>query len=699
MKSDLVALAKAVGVQPAYVDMAGGRCEASVETLLAVLRVMGMELAGEGDVGEALRGWRAARAGRWLEPVQVHWLGERWRVGVRLPAGLGCGLMRVRWELEGEGVWEVDVQYGEELGNGVVGGFEVLLPRPGELFPGYWRVSCEVGARVVSGLVIVAPARAYRSRGRVREWGLFSPLYALHSDRSQGIGDYGDLGQFMEWVGRVGGSFVGTLPLLPAFLDDPCEPSPYSPVTRLGWNEVFLSLELVPEVMACPSARRLMGGGGYAGEVGRLRSLGEVDYAGVMRFKRSVLEAASRWFFRGGGERRALYEEFLRERPEVVEYARFRAVQEKRGVGWSSWPARMRGGELRVGDGALGVEKYHAFVQWLAAEQVGEVVRRSRLSGVKLYLDMPLGTHRDGFDAWRQQGLFALGASGGCPPDPVFTQGQDWGFAPIDPVRSREEGHAYIRSYLGHHLRRAGMLRFDHVMGLHRLYWVPRGLSAAEGAYVTYPAEELYAILVLESHRHGAVVVGEDLGTISPEVKRMMRRRGILGMYVAQYEFRGPPKRPLRRVPEGVVAGLNTHDMPPFEAWCRGLDLEDRLGLGLLGEGDVRRERRLRGRIKSSLRRLLRGSLGGGDGLMERLLGYLAGGSAGYLLLNVEDLWREVLSQNVPGTSVERVNWRRRLKKSMEELEADGELGGLLRAVGESRLRSRRRRGKRKEHL
>lgn len=699
MKSDLVALAGEVGIQSGYVDMAGVRREASAGSLLAMLGVMGFQLAGEEEAGEALRGWRAARLGRWLEPVQVHWLGGRWGVVVRLPAGLGCGVMRVRWECDGVGFWELEAKYGEDLGCGVAGLREVVLPRPAGLVAGYWRVVCEVGACVVSGLVIVAPGRAYCRRGRVREWGLFSPLYALHSDRSQGVGDYGDLGRFMEWVGRMGGGFVGTLPLLPAFLGDRCEPSPYSPVTRLGWNEVYLNLEAVPEVMACPAARGVMEGEGYRRELERLRGLGEVDYAAVMGLKRSVLEVASRWFFRRDGGRRVEFEGFMRGHPGVADYARFRAVQERRGVEWVRWPERMRGGELRAGDGALGVERYHAFVQWLASEQVGEVARKSRLAGVDLYLDMPLGTHRDGFDAWRQQGLFALGASGGCPPDPVFTQGQDWGFAPIDPVRSREEGHAYIRAYLSHHLRRAGMLRIDHVMGLHRLYWVPRGLSAAEGAYVTYPAEELYAILVVESHRHRAVVVGEDLGTVAPEVKRMMKRRGILGMYVAQYEFRGPPKGPLRRVPEGVVAGLNTHDMPPFEAWCRGLDLGDRLALGLLGEGDVRREKRLRGRIKSALRRFLSGTGVGRDALMERLLGYLAGGRAGYLLLNVEDLWREVLSQNVPGTSVERVNWRRRLRMSMEELEVDGGVGEILRMVGGRRCGRVRRPSKRKEHL
>jgi 4-alpha-glucanotransferase len=208
---------------------------------------------------------------------------------------------------------------------------------------------------------------------------------------------------------------------------------------------------------------------------------------------------------------------------------------------------------------------------------------------VELYLDMPLGAHGDGYDVWRYRELFALGASGGAPPDPVFTQGQDWGFAPVHPQRSRERGHAYLRAYLRHHLRHAGMLRIDHVMGLHRLYWVPRGQPASQGAYVTYPAEEVYAMLSIESHRHQAVIVGEDLGTVPPEVSRSLKRHAVGGMFVAQYEFCLPPKPVLRPVPRNVVASLNTHDMPPFHAYWRGLDIEDRRALGLIKRSELPR--------------------------------------------------------------------------------------------------------------
>jgi len=289
--------------------------------------------------------------------------------------------------------------------------------------------------------------------------------------------------------------------------------------------------------------------------------------------------------------------------------------------------------------------------------------------GVSLYLDVPLGTHRDGYDAWRRQHLFALRASGGSPPDPVFTRGQDWGFAPLHPDRSRAEGHAHLRAYLRHHLELADLLRLDHVMGLHRLYWVPQGMPASAGAYVRYPAEEFYAILSLESHRHRAVIVGENLGTVPPEVERGLARHGVLGMFVAQYEFRAPPRRPLRPVPARVLASVNTHDMPPFHAWWQGLDLKDRRELGLLDPTQERRARRERGRIRRGLTKGLptQGALADNEPpvgqVLDRLLTRLASSRARFLLVNLEDLWLETESQNVPGTGPERSNWRRKLRR------------------------------------
>ncbi|MBC7106597.1 MAG: 4-alpha-glucanotransferase, partial [Firmicutes bacterium] len=281
--------------------------------------------------------------------------------------------------------------------------------------------------------------------------------------------------------------------------------------------------------------------------------------------------------------------------PGVRDYARFRAAVERRRGGWTSWPAMMRDGRLEEGDYDPQNEQYHLYVQWAASEQFGVLADRARAEGVGLYLDFPLGVHREGYDVWRERGVFVLKANSGAPPDPFFTGGQDWGFPPLHPEAVREQGYRYFRACLRHHLRHAGALRLDHVMGLHRLFWVPRGLPAREGVYVRYPAEEFYALLCLESLRHGSALVGEDLGTVPRYVRSAMGRHGVYRMYILPFELTPHPGKTLRYVPADRLAGLNTHDMPPFAAFWEACDdavrssvarfLRDRGWLGAPEEG------------------------------------------------------------------------------------------------------------------
>jgi 4-alpha-glucanotransferase len=632
-------------------------------------------------VFESLRRLRSLRAHQRLEPVQTLWRGgQRPEAWLRLPERALRRPWRIRWRGE-DGIEVIRDYRSMERWSGPGRRVEgrcwhrVRLPMPRGLGEGYYALECEGDGGCWTGQVIYAPKRVYAPRGQARDWGVFAPVYGLRSERNWGVGDFTDLEDLLEWTAKEGGRLVGTLPLLPAFLDDPCEVSPYSPVTRLGWNELFVDLEKVPELAHCRRAAERRRDPAVTAALAAWRREPWVAYREVMREKRTVMELLAGHFFRADTPRRSQFEQFLVEHPWVTDYARFRSVREKRGRRWQEWPERLRRGDLRAGDGLRSVERMHAYAQWLAHEQIAAVAAQAGRVGVLLYLDIPLGTHREGYDAWRQQRLFAADASGGSPPDPVFIQGQNWGFAPIHPERSREEGHAHVRAYLRHHLELAGLLRLDHVMGLHRLYWVPQGMPASAGAYVSYPAEEFYAMLSLESHRRRAVIVGENLGTVPPAVERGLARHGVLGMYVAQYEFR-PSPRPLRPVPERVLASVNTHDMPPFHAWWRGLDLEDRQDLGLLDPVGERRERRARGRIRRWLAQLSKGLPSQGvitenrapvGDVLDGLLARLARSRARYVLLNAEDLWLETEPQNVPGTGEERINWRRKLRYELAD--------------------------------
>lgn len=693
-------LARRHGVATSYVDMAKRRQPASVDSLLGVLRTLGVPVERLRDVPDALRETRRAMAHRVLEPVQVVWQGQRATIPLQLPAGAADGPLGWEWRFEDGEVREGESRL-ERLPVRRLTRLEGcrfvtrMLPVPPRLPVGYHRLAFERGLDRFETEVFCAPERCYQGSDSRRDWGVFAPLYALHSERSWGAGDLGDLTTMVTWVSEQGGRFVGTLPLLPAFLNQPCEPSPYSPVSRLMWNEFYLDLTRVPELQTSAAARRLLASASFQERLRKLRRLPLVDYPAQMALKRQVLEALSRSFFAKPSARRRAWEKFLREHPRVADYARFRAVQEQRiEEPWTQWPARMCRGELRDGDAPSALRQYHLYVQWLAHEQMTELSNHALKQHVDLYLDMPLGTHRDGYDAWRYRELFALEASGGAPPDPVFTQGQDWGFAPVHPRRSREQGHAYMRAYLRHHLRHARMLRFDHVMGLHRLYWVPRGLPASKGAYVQYPAEEFYAMLSIESHRHQACIIGENLGTVPVEVNRSLKRHGVAGMFVVQYEVRPTPRPALRRIPASVVASLNTHDMPPFAAFWKGLDLADHRDLGLIPRAKFPRERRRRERLCRSLLRFLgeRGKLERGERALAAVyratVKHLGMSAARWVLLNLEDLWLETASQNTPGTSTERINWRRKTRFSLEQIRQRQDLLGGFLGLPRSRQRA-----------
>jgi len=244
--------------------------------------------------------------------------------------------------------------------------------------------------------------------------------------------------------------------------------------------------------------------------------------------------------------------------------------------------------------------RYHLYVQWLAHERLSSLAA-AKQAGCSLCLDLPLGTNPDGYDVWRQRSLFALDVNGGAPPDSFFTKGQNWGFPPLHPQTLREQGCRYFIASIQNHLRYAGVLRIDHATGLHRLFWIPKDFSAPEGVYVHYRTEELYAILALESYRHQALLVGEDLGTVPRYVRPALARHKAQRMYALPFELSPDPKRTLRAAPTDSLACMSTHDMPTFTSFWRGLDIQDRVELGLMDQAQARREWSRLQKLKATL--------------------------------------------------------------------------------------------------
>lgn len=670
-------LAWSLGVQTTFRDTTGRRRSATVDSLLAVLAALGEPVGAPEHATRALARRRAERAERLLEPVVLAWDGRSDGIAVRLPARVPTRI-RARLDLEGgeERSWVVrtdDVRTAERA---------ATLRLDGELPFGRHVLTVEAGRRAGIASVLAAPRRATAGRG-LRDWGVFVPLHALVTDEGWGIGDLGGLARLSDGVRELGGGLVATLPLLAAF---PGEPSPYRPVSRLFWNEVYVDVTSAPGFGRAPGVRRLVRSAGFARELEAVRSSRLVDHGRTLALKRRVLERLAASL---EPEEEAALRRWLRTHPGAEAYARFRATGERFGQDWRRWPARTRNRLPSPAGLDAGSLVYHRFAQWVAEAQVTELGRRAAAPGPGLYLDMPLGVHPDGFDAWRHPAAFAPGVSVGAPPDDFFPGGQDWGFPPLHPGRIREDGYAYPMACLRHVFRHAGVARIDHAIGLHRQYWVPHGAPASDGVFVRYPSEEWYAAISLEAHRTGTVVVGEDLGTVPAEVRRGLDRHRFLRSYVLELETIPERTPPVPEPPPSSLASLNTHDLPTFASYWRGLDVRERVEAGFVR--DERIEEARRARMRSDLVRVLVAGrfLRASDADDERAvlaasLAWLAASDAHLVVVNLEDLWGELAQQNVPGTSRPE-NWTRRAARSLEDLWRSPEVLAILRRVDDGR--------------
>lgn len=659
----LLELATLYGILPEYHDVRGDLRAASQEALISMLIALGVD-AGSGKPFATLSAERRMELHqRRLEPVLIGRPGEPVLADVRLPehapGSLECHIRLehgevLEWsaELDLLPVKWVDDQAGSRI--------EVReIQIYGSLPPGYHDVTITAAGGQSTARLIVAPVSGYSSPAE-RRWGLFLPLYSVHHQRSDGLGTFNDLDRLSQWAGDHGANLFGTLPLLATFLSEPFDPSPYSPVSRRFWNELFVDINSVPELAGSQEAQALLESGDIQRELAELRADDLVNYRRVAVLKRSVLARLEQTLLSAPSARRDAYHAWVEANPLVTEYARFMATVDSQRSSWLHWPTAWQSGDLP--DEAMRQEDvdYHRYAQWLANEHLTRIAVSP--GGAELYLDLPLGVHRDGFDVWQQQHKFAVMTRVGAPPDPLSWEGQDWGFPPLHPERIREDGYEYFRQCIRHHLHHAGALRIDHVMGYHRLFWIPQQMSAADGVYVNYRHEELYAVLTLESHRNSAVLIGEDLGTVPPGVREAMHEHGLSRMYVVPFELGEDHEDALRPPGSGILATPNTHDMPPFAAKWTEIDAGSRQ------------------RVVAMLRE--RGWLAedreGINDIYQAVVRFLGASDAGIVLLNLEDFWGETESQNVPGTTDEHPNWRRKTRLDLDEITANPEISELL---------------------
>jgi 4-alpha-glucanotransferase len=692
-------LAQLYGIQTAFYGVHHKRSSARSKPLLAVLKSLGAPIASLDDAAFAIHDRLNKLNSKVLEPVIVVWEGKLEFVVIRLQNSCAGDTVKIRLTLEDGSYREWQnalenlpvirrVEHDKEIY------FERKLSVEAQIPFGYHHLSIETGRLLAETLILSAPVHAWNQESSQKTWGAFLPLYALYSQSNWGAGTYSDLKMFIDCVGAFGGSSVASLPLLPTFLDKPYEPSPYLPVSKLFWNEFYIDVDRVPEFKECTEAQALNNSTPFQQTVQSLRRGRLVNYYQEMTLKRAVLMVLCEQFFLHASPRLRKFNQFVRNNPETEIYGRFRAVNEGQKKPWYQWQSRLKDGNIKSGEFDEKVKRYHLYVQWLAHEQMSEIARHASEKGMSLYLDLPLGTHPEGFDTWRYRNIFVEGVSAGAPPDIVFTNGQNWTFPPLHPEGIRESGYKYVISYLRHHLELAKILRIDHIMGLHRLYFIPSGFESSEGVYVRYHAEELYAVLCIESWRHQSVIVGEDLGIVPREVTTSMRLHNLQRMWVMHYEIAGN-NGSLPSPMSQSVASLNTHDMPPFASFWTMRDISDRVKTGIINRVKARQEETARAAIKRKLVRFLRKKdllskqSDRAIDVLKGCLSLLALSRAHFVLVNIEDLWLETNSQNIPGTTSEHPNWRRKARYSLETFCQMSKVMSILREI--NTLRSVRR--------
>jgi 4-alpha-glucanotransferase len=541
--------------------------------------------------------------------------------------------------------------------------------------------------------------------GEDRVFGVNANLYTIRSRGNWGVGDLTDLASLGAWTGREGGAFVGINPLH-ALRNQGPHISPYSPASRLFRNIVYIDVTAVPEFQHGHAARTLAESAGTRERLGALRAADRIDYDEVMALKRPVLELLHRTFreqsARGDTARGKAYADFLwRHGNALRDFATFHALADRFSVAdWREWPEEYR--DARSSDVAAFRDAngeavgFHSFLQFELDGQLANAAEAGSEAGMRigLYGDLAIGSAVSGSDRWSFPRLFLQGATVGAPPDDYAPSGQDWSLPPIDPNRLAADRFRYWILLIRNALTHCGALRIDHVMGLFRQFWIPAGRPGRDGAYVRYPSRALLAILAIESRRRGAIVIGEDLGTVPRGLPARLARHEILSTRVLYFErepdgeFR-PPSAYSRR----ALVTVNTHDHAPLAGWWAGREIERRHAAGDID--DAARDRALvrRAAERDSLRRRLAAAriLPRSSDVEPAALGaavhaWLGRTGAPLLGVALDDLAGETEPVNMPGLTADRFpSWSRRMHMPLEAMPDDPGVNRALQGV-ESRV-------------
>ncbi len=642
MINELLAYA---GIEDDYADAFGRRANVSVESKLLILNALGYAVTDDASAARVLHdAWVTDR----LHPIKPVYVvrehdADSWPLPLR----------------------------------------EALDPKSA---PGYYDL--EIAKETTRA--IVAPRQAYVAPGveRARIWGPSAQLYALRSPNNWGIGDFGDLRSLATLAKRTGGSLIGISPLHQLHLTNPEAASPYAPLSRGYLNALYI------DVAAAAGEFSVTVDGSAAP---RLRAADFVDYAGVARAKLAALQT----IFEAIDVEREI-DDFVARAPGVRAMAIYEAIMEvltHRDPAirtWMQWPAELR--DRNSGAVAVFAQtheprvRFYLFLQWLADRQLARAASEASGMTIGLYRDLAVGVDLASADVWSEPDAYAFGLSVGAPPDALNTSGQNWGLPPLHPRALVARAYGPLISLLRANMRHAGALRIDHVMGLKRLFCIPRERPAGGGAYVNYDFEAMLGIVALESHLQRCMVIGEDLGTVPQGFRERLAPERIFSCRVLLFERDDESFRPPGEYPADSVASAGTHDLPTLAGWWTGTDIDTRERLGWIDAGTAREERDERERSRAQLVRALRdaGCLAEAQDPDESTLlaathRFLARTDSRVVLAQLEDLLGQHEQVNVPGTTTEEPNWRRKLALPIDAFEGNDTFADAVRIMREER--------------
>ncbi|MEA5644203.1 MAG: 4-alpha-glucanotransferase [Cutibacterium granulosum] len=675
-------LADRFGISTQFYDWKGRHTQVGEQTVIAILAEFGVDASTPERARAAAQRVRDDHWRRIVQPCVVLRAGQEGRVDVHVPAGAPVRLRIVGEDGNDHLPWQVDNWNPDRPIDGRMIG-EATFGIPGNLPLGYHELIVTIGTHDADGsaadggihttatsTIIVTPNRVGlpRRMGASRVWGYAAQLYSVRSHHSWGLGDLTDLADLCTWSASQGAGYLLTNPLHAAEVTGRMEPSPYLPSSRLFVNPIYIRPELIAEYHDLDQYDASLI------ESLRTTTLDDdpqalLDRDRTWQAKSQALELIHRVDM--SASRRMAFTAFRVARGRRLEdFATWCLLSELHGSDWHDWPAELHdphgAAVARVRREHADRIDFHMWLQWIADQQLSTAQSSGTDAGmpVGLICDLAVGVNGSGADAWMLNGLFAREMNVGAPPDPFNQAGQDWGQPPMRPDVLEQMAYAPLREMVSNALRHAGGVRIDHIMGLFRLWWVPRGLGPRHGAYVRYNHEAMVGVVALEAYRAGALVIGEDLGTVEPWVRDHLASRGILGTSIMWFETGpdGRPKQP-QQWREHAMSSVTSHDLPPTSSYLRGDHVELRDRLGLLTESvDEEREnaRRERETWLASLRQqgVLEADEDDPEQVTLAMHTLLTRTPSKVINATLTDAVGDPRTQNLPGTEDEYPNWR-----------------------------------------